>query len=200
MRCHRPPLWLLILASLGTAVLLAACSSSSSSPGGSSSSASASPDTGGESNNTAEQPGVHFESSRFHYTVDAPGPVVEAADGSIRADRGVESLQISVNSASSVADPRRFSQDDVAQLQATTSQFRLVDALVAITINNRAAMKVVFAAPGTNAVTGRVEDRVTARYYIPRDSSTLAVLTYSVAANQYDPQGADDQATTFVWL
>jgi hypothetical protein len=159
-----------------------------------------SPDTGGESNNTAEQPGVHYQSSRFHYAVDAPGQVVEAADGSIRADRGVESLEIRVNAGASAADPRRFSQDDVTQVQAATSQFRLIDALVAVTINNRTVMKVVFAAPGTNAVTGRVEDRVTARYYIPRDSSTLAVLTYSVVANQYDPQGADDQATTFVWL
>jgi hypothetical protein len=85
------------------------------------------------------------------------------------------------------------------QIQAATSQFRIVATLAPVTINNRTVMKVVFAAPGTNAVTGKVEDRVTARYYIPRDSSTLAVLTYSIAANQYDPQGADDQATTFVW-
>jgi len=37
------------------------------------------------------------------------------------------------------------------------------------------------------------------RYYIAKDATTLAVITYGVASNQFDPQGADDIASTFQW-
>jgi hypothetical protein len=50
-----------------------------------------------------------------------------------------------------------------------------------------------------NPVTGKAQTFVTVRYYVARNSSTMAVLTYSVIADQYDPQGADDVANTFAW-
>ena len=53
---------------------------------------------------------------------------------------------------------------------------------------------------GVNPVTSRPNVLVSARYYIPKDRATLAVVTYSIAANQYDPQGADDVVSTFKWL
>jgi hypothetical protein len=49
-------------------------------------------------------------------------------------------------------------------------------------------------------VTGKANQLITARYYITKDSVRLAMVSYASAANQYDPQGADDVANTFAWL
>ncbi len=58
---------------------------------------------------------------------------------------------------------------------------------------------VYHATGGTSAVTGKAIELVSVRYYIPKDRTTLAVLTYGVTASQYDPQGADDTVMTFAW-
>jgi hypothetical protein len=34
---------------------------------------------------------------------------------------------------------------------------------------------------------------------VPRDSTTIAVITYGTVSGQFDPQGADDIASTFKW-
>jgi ABC-type glucose/galactose transport system permease subunit len=52
---------------------------------------------------------------------------------------------------------------------------------------------------GTSAVTGKAIALTSVRYYIAKDATTLAVITYGVASNQFDPQGADDIASTFQW-
>jgi hypothetical protein len=58
----------------------------------------------------------------------------------------------------------------------------------------------VYTANGANnPVTGKPQTFVTVRYYVPRTASTMAVLIYSIVADQYDPQGADDVANTFAW-
>ena len=68
-----------------------------------------------------------------------------------------------------------------------------------VALAGRPVLKLVYATSGTNAVTGNVEALVNARYYIAKDPSTLAIVTYSIVATQYDPQGADDVVTTFQW-
>jgi hypothetical protein len=52
---------------------------------------------------------------------------------------------------------------------------------------------------GTSAVTGKAVELTSVRYYVPKDSGTLAVITYGIVSNQFDPQGADDLASTFRW-
>jgi len=69
-----------------------------------------------------------------------------------------------------------------------------------ITLNGKKVEKVVYTYnAGTSSVTGKPLDLVGVRYYIPKDSATLAVVAYGIVSNQYDPQGADDIATTFQW-
>jgi hypothetical protein len=66
---------------------------------------------------------------------------------------------------------------------------------------SKSSLKAAYSATaGTSTVTGKPEDVVVVKYFVPRDSSEFAVLTYTVTANQYDPQGADDVANTFGWL
>ena len=52
---------------------------------------------------------------------------------------------------------------------------------------------------GTSPVTGKAIALTSVRYYVPKDSMTVAVITYGTVSNQFDPQGADDVASTFKW-
>ena len=189
---------------LGAGLLLTACG-----PSTGSTSTGASPNAGGDAGGAgneaggagAEAAGVRYQNARFHYRVDAPGTMQEAADGSASTQRGVERLSISVVSGAGVSDPRAYATGDLGQVAGSSAKYHQMQALGPITISGRASLKTVYSwTDGTNPVTGKPNDLITARYYIPKDSSTLAVVTYSIAANQYDPQGADDVASTFAWL
>jgi hypothetical protein len=90
---------------------------------------------------------------------------------------------------------------DLSALKTSATNFRQLQAPAAVTISGHRAVKFVYQwTAGTNAVTGKANALITARYYITRDSNRLAIVSYGSAANQYDPQGADDVANTFAWL
>jgi hypothetical protein len=200
---YSPPLRRLpvVAAFLAAGLAVAACGSDAAatpSSAGGPPPASGEPTTAGDVT-TGESAGVRFVSSQFHYRVDAPGAMTEAADGTAKASRGVEQLTIRIVSGGEVANPTAFAQSDAAGLPATTTGYRMVRPLVVVALAGRPVLKLVYATSGTNAVTGNVEALVNARYYIARNSSTIAVVTYSIVAPQYDPQGADDVVTTFQW-
>jgi hypothetical protein len=70
----------------------------------------------------------------------------------------------------------------------------------AIQLGGRPAQKLVYSwSAGTSAVTGKPVELMTARYYLAKDGTKVAVITYGITASQYDPQGADDVALTFGW-
>jgi hypothetical protein len=147
-----------------------------------------------------EAAAIRFVSGRYHYQVDAPGTMTESADGTATASHGLESLEIVVRSGSSVSNPAGYANSDLSSLRSKPG-FSLKSGPEGINLSaSSSSVKTVFSAAGpTNPVTGKAQTFVTVRYYVPRNSSTLAVLTYSIALDQYDPQGADDVANTFVW-
>jgi hypothetical protein len=148
----------------------------------------------------AEAPGVRYVSTRFHYRVDAPGVMTEAADGSASAARGEERLAVTVVTGDSVKDLKAYATADMQKVQAASPKYQSVSSLKAITITGHASWRAVYTwTNGTNSVTGKPLNLTTVRYYISRDATTAAVLTYSIATSQYDPQGADDMAMTFAW-
>jgi len=158
--------------------------------------AAAAPEAGG-----GEAPSLRYQNTRSHYRVDAPGTMKEAADGSASARRGEERLSISVVTGASAADLRTYATADLKQVQAASPKYHLVQALAGVNIAGHPSLKAIYTwTDGTNPVTGKPEDLITARYYVPKDGATAAVLAYSIAASQYDPQGADDVANTFAWL
>jgi hypothetical protein len=147
-----------------------------------------------------EAPTVAYTNSKFKYRVDAPGPMTEAADGSAAYRGPAERLEIAVVTDSSAADPHRRAANDLGGLKSTKPAYKLVVPLSQVSIYGKDVAKFVFTwTDGTNAVTGKPNDMVSATYYIAKDRSTLAIVTYSIVANQYDPQGADDVASTFKW-
>jgi hypothetical protein len=196
LRAGRP---LLVAGLLAAVLTTAACGTDSTAQrSGAAGTASSEPTAAGDVT-TGESAGVRFVSTRFHYRVDAPGTMTEAGDGTATAARGVEQLTIRVVSGATAADPSAFAQSDAAGLPGNTTQYKVVDPLATISLAGRPVVKLVYASSGINAVTGNTQDFVNARYYIPKDSSTLAVVTYSIVLSQYDPQGADDVVTTFQW-
>lgn len=194
---------------LGVVVLaLAACSSGASNSSGSSSASSASSTAASSSSSGneapsgeggGEAPSVRFVSSRYHYQVDAPGTMTEASDGTATASYGVEHLSIRVVTGSSAQDPNAYARNDAATVQSQTRDYRTVNALGTVSMNGRAVSKLVYSWTGTSPVTGKDESLISVRYYVAKDSTTLAVLNYTILATAYDPQGADDVASTFRW-
>jgi hypothetical protein len=201
-RCPRSLRVPLVAVALTVGIMVTACGSDSlgQPPAAGATAATSSEPTAAGDVTVGESAGVRFVSTRFHYRVDAPGTVTEAADGTATASRGVEQLTIRIVSGSAASDPSAYARSDTAALPAATSSYTVVNPLATVALASHPAVgKIVYTSSGTNPVTGNAESLVNARYYIARNSSMLAVVTYSIVLSQYDPQGADDVVTTFAW-
>jgi hypothetical protein len=184
----------LALATIATGLLLTACGGATGGGATTGGTTAAAPEA-----NNGEAQSVAYVDNRFHYRIDAPGKVTAAADGSAGFVGPTERITISVRQASS-ADLPGLARADIAALPALLNGFQLKSGPTAITLNGKPAEKFVFTYnAGASAVTGKALNLVGVRYYIPKDASTLAVVTYGIVADQYDPQGADDIASTFRW-
>lgn len=182
----------------GVAALVLLAGSACTSPGGGGGPAAGNTpagETGG-----GEAPVVTYVDSRYHYKVDAPGQMKPNADGTASVVGASERLEIVVVLGAKANDPATLARDDVITLPGSTTSFHLVSSPAAITLNGQKVHKFVYSFnAGSSAVTGKPLDLVGVRYYIPKDSLTVAVLTYAIVTNQYDPEGADDLARTFQW-
>ena len=142
-----------------------------------------------------------FTNSKFNYRVDAPGTMQEAADGSAAYKGTAERLEIVVLSGAAAGDPHGRATTDIGALGSAKSSFKLTQPAVQVNLAGKSVYKFIYTwTDGTNPVTGKPNMLVSVQYYIPKNSSTLAVATYSIVSSQYDPQGADDVASTFRWL
>lgn len=182
----------------GVAALVAVAGSACASTGGGGEPAAGSTpagDTGG-----GEAAVVTYVDSRFHYKIDAPGQMKPNADGTASVVGPSERLEIAVVLGAKATDPATLASDDVTTLPGSMTSFHLVSGPAAITLNGKKVHKFIYSFnAGSSAVTGKPLDLVGVRYYIPKDSSTVAILNYAIVTNQYDPEGADDVARTFQW-
>ena len=150
--------------------------------------------------NSGEAPAVRYTDTREGYRVDAPGKMATNADGSASVTGPLERLQIVVLHGSAAADPAAAAAADIAALKNSATGFKLMSGPALATVGTLRLQKFVYSwSDGTSAVTGKPNNLVGVRYYVPKNATTLAVLTYGVTATQYDPQGADDVAMTFAW-
>lgn len=153
---------------------------------------------GGEANN-GEAQAIPYDDARSGYRIEAPGPMTANADGSASYIGAQERLEIHLLQGAAAA-PATAAAADIADLTANAPGFALVSGPTAAQVGPRTLQKLVYRwTAGTSAVTGKPIELVSVRYYLPKNSTTLAVLTYGVTASQYDPQGADDTAMTFAW-
>jgi hypothetical protein len=149
--------------------------------------------------NNGEAQSVTYVDSRYHYRIDAPGHITAAADGSAGFVGPAERIQITVIQASA-GDLAALAKADIASLPASATGFQLKSGPTTVALNGKSVEKFVYTyRAGVSTVTGKALNLVGVRYYIPKDAATLAVVSYGIAADQYDPQGADDIASTFRW-
>lgn len=185
------------LAAFAAVVALSACGGSS--PTGTTAGGTAGGTATAPEANNGEAQLLTYVDSRFHYRIDAPGHITAAADGTAGFVGPVERIQIEVKQASS-ADLPGLARTDIQSLPTTLTGFQLKSGPTMVTLNGKPSEKFVFTySGGVNSVTNKPLTLVGVRYYIPKDSTTLAVVTYGIASDQYDPQGADDIASTFRW-
>jgi hypothetical protein len=124
-----------------------------------------------------------------------------AADGTASFIGPEERLEVSIVQGSPASDPLSLAKADLVSLKRNATDLRIMAQPAAGNVSGYRAVKLVYSwTAGTNQVTGKPIQLVTARYYISKDASLLAVVSYGISASQYDPQGADDLASTFKWL
>jgi hypothetical protein len=150
---------------------------------------------------TGTETSIAYTDTLHRYRISGPGRISANADGTASFIGPVERLEVAIVDGARAADPMGLAKADLSALKTSATNFRQLQAPAAVTISGHRTVKFVYQwTAGTNAVTGKANELITARYYITRDSNRLAVVSYGSAANQYDPQGADDVANTFAWL
>ena len=141
-----------------------------------------------------------YVDARFHYRIDGPGKMAVNTDGTAVFIGPSERLEVTVVQGASAADPVALASQDVKALTASAQSFRLVSSPATVTIGGHKVTRFTYTwNAGTSTVTGKAVALTSVRYYVPKDSTTLAVITYGTVSNQFDPQGADDVASTFKW-
>ena len=187
------------LVALGMAGILiaSACGSSGGSTGGVD---NAPATAGAEANTGGEAVPVPYTDSRFHYRIDAPGRMTPNPDGSAAYLGPSERLEISVVQGPTASDPGALASQDLKSLAASTDAFRQLTNPASLTLNGYHVTRFAYTwNAGTSAVTGKAIQLTSVRYYLSKDTTTLAVISYGIVSNQFDPQGADDIVSTFLW-
>ena len=142
-----------------------------------------------------------YVDSRYHYRIDSPGRMTANADGTASFIGPSERMEITVVSGAKAADLSALARADAKSMAASLAGFHELSSPSTLTLGGYHATKFSFSwNAGTSAVTGKAVQLTSVRYYVPKGDGTVAVITYGVVSNQFDPQGADDLASTFKWL
>jgi hypothetical protein len=158
------------------------------------------PGCGNAAPNTSKTHAVTYVDSRYHYRIDAPGRMIALADGTAVYASPSQRLQVAVFQGAKAADLAALARDDVAAFASNTATFHLDWGPGSISLHGRQFEKFVYSYDsGTSPETGKPLKLVGVRYYVPRDAATAAVISYGILSSQYDPQAADDIASTFQW-
>jgi hypothetical protein len=143
---------------------------------------------------------ITYVDAQFHYRIDGPGKMTSSSDGAASFIGPSERLEVRIVQGASASDPAALAAQDVKSLATSAQSFHQVSGPVAVTIGGKRVTRFTYTwNAGTSSVTGKAIALTSVRYYIPKDSTTLAVITYGDVSNQFDPQGADDIAGTFKW-
>ena len=123
------------------------------------------------------------------------------ADGTASYVGPSERLEVAIVQGAQAANPASLANQDLSSLATSAQSFQKLSTPSAVTLNGRSVTRFTYTwNAGTSAVTGKAIQLTTVRYYMPKDGGTLAVITYGIVSNQFDPQGADDLVLTFQWL
>jgi hypothetical protein len=143
---------------------------------------------------------VPYADARFHYRIDAPGRMTANPDGNAAYIGPSERLEIGVLQGPQASDPSTIAGQDIRSLSTSATGFHQLSSPAKLTLGGYQVIRFSYTwNAGTSAVTGKAIELTSVRYYLAKDSATLAVITYGIVSNQFDPQGADDIVSTFRW-
>jgi len=111
-----------------------------------------------------------------------------------------ERLEIGIVQGTAPVDSNALATQDIKSLSSSASAFHQLSNPAKLTLGGYQVTRFAYTwNAGTSTVTGKVIELTSVRYYLLKDSKTLAVITYGIVTNQFDPQGADDIVSTFRW-
>jgi hypothetical protein len=181
-------------AALIAAVSLAAGCGPSSTP------TAGQPGAGTEAAGGGGEVSIPYVDARFHYRIDGPGKMTPNSDGSAVFIGPSERLEVTIVQGASASDPAALAAQDLKWLASSAQSFHQVSNPATVTISGHRVTRFTYTwNAGTSTVTGKAIALTSVRYYVPKDSTTLAIVTYGTVTNQFDPQGADDIASIFKW-
>jgi hypothetical protein len=155
---------------------------------------------GGEAAGGGGEVSLPYIDSRFHYRIDGPGKMTPNPDGTAAFIGPSERLEVTIVQGASASDPAALASQDVKSLATSAQSFHQVFSPAPVTIGGKRVTRFTYTwNAGTSTVTGKAIALTSVRYYVPKDSTTVAVITYGTVSSQFDPQGADDVASTFKW-
>ena len=183
---------------LASAVLLAAvaCGSSTTPTGAVD---TANPTAGAEAA-TGEGVPVPYIDSQFHYRIDAPGRMAAKPDGTAAYVGPSERLEIGIIQGTTAVDSSALATQDIKSLASSAPAFHQLSNPAKLTLGGYQVTRFAYTwNAGMSVVTGKAIELTSVRYYLLKNSKTVAVITYGIVSNQFDPQGADDIVSTFRW-
>jgi hypothetical protein len=147
---------------------------------------------GGETNPTV------YTDARFHYQITGPGPLKALPDGTATFAGEDERLEVAVVTGSRAADPAALAQSDLNGLRSSAPDFQALVQPVTVTLGGQGVIKFTYSFTGSGH-TGKTIKFFNVRYYIAKNESTLAVISYRDSATEFDAQEADGFASSFRW-
>jgi hypothetical protein len=142
---------------------------------------------------------VTYTDDRYHYRIDSPGPLTPGPRGASYFGPE-ERLEVVVVEGGAAGDPAALADKDISALKSSISDFKLVAPPAPLTLGEHRMIKFRYTGTVDNPTTGKPIKLTSARYYIAKNNSLLAVVTYGDKSQEFDPKEADDIARSFSWL
>ena len=141
-----------------------------------------------------------YTDTRHRYRITGPGPLKAQPDGSASFSGEDERLVVTVVEGAKAADPMALAEADLNSLSKSTSDFKAVIRPTAVTLGGQRMVKFTYTSTGKSQVDGKQVKLTAVRYYIPKNDTVLAVVSYSDVSTEFSAQEADGFAGSFGWL
>jgi hypothetical protein len=147
-----------------------------------------------------EAASVPYVDPHYHYRIDAPGQMTLLSNGTASFVGVSERLEVAIIERATAVDPSAAARKDSTSLASSLADFHLLSRPAVITLAGHAMVKFVYTWTATSSDgTGERLKLTSVRYYVPKNLSVVAVLTYGMSTDEFDPSSADAVASTFSW-
>jgi hypothetical protein len=152
----------------------------------------------GATNQGGETKPTAYTDARYHYTITGPGPLTPQPDGTAAFSGEDEKLEVAVVTGSKAADPLALAKSDLNSLKGSPD-FQVLVQPTSISVNGQRAAKFTYSYTAQSHL-GKQAKFFAVRYYVPKNDTMLAVVSYRDIATEFDAVEADGFADSLRWL